>query len=131
MKKILSFAAILLMLTSAFTCGKEEKKEDQLLDLGTYVETNPIEGRTRINFIDGEKLVIIKSEKSITEFRYVINEDDDIELTLIADPSMVSKFYFKMINKFKFEIENLYPTSAIGGGKKVIMIFEKENALSN
>jgi hypothetical protein len=30
MKKILSFAAILLVLTSAFTCGKEENNSDEI-----------------------------------------------------------------------------------------------------
>jgi hypothetical protein len=33
MKKILSFAAILLMLTSAFTCGKEDKKDNEIVSL--------------------------------------------------------------------------------------------------
>jgi hypothetical protein len=137
MKKIvLKKTAILLFLAgSLVSCGKE--KETQLLDLGIYVETYPIEGRTRVNLIDREKCAIIKSETSITEFYYTINyEEEIIELILIADMSleeeMIDKLYFKTINSYKFEIENLYPQPLVGSNTpSLIMTFEKKNTINN
>ena len=113
MKKIvLKITAILLILASAFACGKGNEKT-QTLDLGIYIETYPIEGHASIDFIDRKKLAI--NTGSINEFYYTINEEEKtIELTLIAEPSlgggMVNGFYFKIINSSKFEIGNLYPS---------------------
>jgi hypothetical protein len=131
MKNILKTTAIMLILAgSLVSCEKE--KGTQLLDLGTYVETYPIERRTRVNLIDREKCAIIKSETSITEFHYTINaEEKIIELILIADPSlgggMIDKLYFNGINSYKFEIENLYPHPLVDGNTpSLIMTFEKK-----
>jgi hypothetical protein len=136
MKKIiLQTTAILLILAGVVACGKEEEDIPIVLDLGTYIETYPTKGRTRVDLIDREKLAIIKDEgRNIDEFYYTISDEDNvIDLTLIADPSLgggsVNRFYIKTITSLKFEIENLYPGPYIGVMQT--MIFEKENMLTD
>jgi hypothetical protein len=130
---ILKTTAVLLILTGCFSCGKEKGQEEEFLDLGMYVETYPIQGRTRINFIDREKLAIIRSEdKFIDEFYYSVNNArDSIYLTLVADPSsgggMVTGFYFKIITASNFEIGYLYSHTMEGLPPSPIT-FEKENS---
>jgi len=72
-KKIaLKLIIVLLLLVGSFSCQK--KNEYSSLELGIYTETYPVNGRTKINFIDREKLVIIKGEdiKFQDEFKYEI-----------------------------------------------------------
>jgi hypothetical protein len=144
MKKIiLKITAILLILAGMVACTKNEEIPQILdLDLGMYIETYPFphskenqEWRFHINFIDKEKLAIIRPlyGTSVDEFYYAINtEQDSIYLTLIADPSVgggeESRFYFKIINSSKFEIQDLYiHPFHFPSGPYPNMIFEKEN----
>ncbi|MDR1593507.1 MAG: hypothetical protein LBS43_03335 [Prevotellaceae bacterium] len=139
-KKILKIATILLLILAGWftSCGKGE----ELLDLGMYIETYPFhyskqnqEWRFHINFIDKEKLAIIRPlyGTSVYEFYYAINtEQNSIYLTPIGDPSLgggnEGRLYFKIINSSKFEIEDLYyHPFHLSYGPYPNMIFEKEN----
>ncbi|MDR0763068.1 MAG: hypothetical protein LBF01_01040 [Bacteroidales bacterium] len=121
MKKIiLQTAAILLILAGMMiACGKEET---QSLDLGMYVETYPTQGRTRINLIDGEKLVIIKDEgMQQDEFKYEIDGNTIKLIDIIYQVNIV--LYFHRVSNTEFKIENLYPN--IPEAPASYMIFKK------
>ena len=128
--KTFKFIAILLALCSCFvSCkNKEEynsKGKYNSLEMGVYIETYPINGRTIINFIDQGKLVIIKDEdvRFQDEFYYEICLDT-IKLTLVQNSTGMDRRYFHIVNNQKFEIENLYMN--LPENTRTNMIFIKE-----
>jgi len=96
-----------------------------VLEMGMYVETVPEKGRTTINFIDGENLVMQGEYPWMSEAEYLKYEivGNKIKLTSGAGSS---GHYFRIINNRKFEIGFLYATIACGNVVPPIMIFEKE-----
>jgi hypothetical protein len=131
-KNILKTAAILLILSGMISCGEEEKEKNQSLDLGIYVETYPTQGRTRINLIDGKKLAIIREQENQNDyvvFYEIIEKENTVKFFNIEDRLENGGGYFKIINRTKFEISNLYYAPAYG--TSIIMTFEKENVLND
>ena len=97
---ILKLTAFLLILIGSVSCEKET------LDIGTYIEVSPEKGRTQINFIDNETLVIIKNNRAHSDkFKYEISGN---KIKLTHSSGTVDEIYFHIINNSKFEIGYLY-----------------------
>lgn len=106
MNRILT--AGLLSAFALISCSKDEDENLQGLS-GTYTETSPIEGRSRLYFTGENK--VTKTERGSTagdEFTYEIS-GNTIKLTPTWDNSGTTEFEFELINSSKFKIENLYP----------------------
>jgi len=128
--KILYFITIMPVLCSCFVaCQNNEeynsKEQYNSLEMGVYIETSPVNGRTIINFIDQGKLVIIKDEDARfqDEFYYEICLDT-IKLTLVQNSTGMDKRYFHIVNNQMFEIENLYMN--LPENTRTSMIFKKK-----
>ena len=119
MKKIILSLIILGVFSSC-------QKEEILSKVGMYVETYPVKGRTKINFIDNERLIKMLGEDFwlCEEFKYEIRGNKIIIQDTIYHS--YSTLYFRMINKNKFKIGNLYGGPLVPGAPDVKMIFEKE-----
>jgi len=115
----------------------EDDSEPDLfeLEMGTYEEPNPATpepmGRTRINFIDKETLVLTRGIDSAigseneTKFKYEI-----CGYTISLIPADFDEgqtvHYFRILNHRKFEIGYLYPMNTAGSTIPPTMIFVKE-----
>jgi len=133
-RKILIITTTLLILAGGFSSCKKKEIESFItpmsLQMGIYEELDPVRGRTKISFIDNERLIITKyldlSEEhwNNEEFIYSIT-DNKIRVSTISSET-ASEFYFRIISKTKFEIEWLYilPHHVINVPN---MIFEKIN----
>jgi len=138
-RKILIFTALLLVLAGVnIACKKDDNKP---LKMGVYVESYPEKGRTKINFIDENTLVIREGYYALSTnqieigsyntHNYIISETDStILLTLVEDSSIgTPPIYFHIINDSKFKIGYLYVSPAVVGAPRPIMTFErKKNA---
>jgi hypothetical protein len=113
-----------LELTSLEPSGPESD-EPVRLQPGVYVETYPYPGRSKFYFMDDEK---VKREAFATQtFKYEICEDEyAIILDNIDYEGYISTMFFRVMNNSKFEIMDLYPSTAERTGS-IIMTFEKEN----
>ena len=126
---ILKLTVILLILAGSFcSCTK-----DKTLELGLYEEISPVKGRTRINFIDDERLVMLKrdydgefTDEFSDEFRYEISGKTISLLHIyhLDNPSLADIKCFHIINSSNFEICNFYPTAPPEASKSTI-IFKK------
>ena len=113
---------------------EEEEPELSEVETGIYAEPDPVTyvpimGYTKINFIDKDKLVIIKhtgtENENHTEFNYEIS-GYTIKLAPVESSDIMTVHYFRIINHCKFEMEYLYPTSQDIRIIPPIMTFEKE-----
>src|SRR5690606_10088160 len=107
MKKLILLLVLLPFMIIA--CGKDYDDHESNL-LGIFVETLPISGRTHINFINTNRLIISEpGNPRQDEFFYAIS-GENITLTPVDDTSSSSTLEFELINDTKFIIENLYPS---------------------
>ncbi|MDR2915575.1 MAG: hypothetical protein LBV74_12205 [Tannerella sp.] len=120
---ILKTTAMLLVLIGGSSC---EWIADSHLS-GMYIQTYPneYEPRIKINFIDDERLEIIRQDVT-DEFIYCIQGSSIILTTVTYKPEITTELYFRVINSSKFEIEFLNYYVMIGLAPPN-MIFEKEN----
>jgi len=119
MKRLILIGLILSFIM--VSCGKENDNQKNLF--GIFTETSPQSGRSQMKFINGNKVVIIKSENSTEDtFNYVIL-DNIIKLTPTWDNSSSDELEFEWISASKFRIENLYPD--IPENPTTYMTFEK------
>lgn len=119
MKKFLLF--LLVLNFTLVSCFKDE--DDTGIFSGDYVEVTPVPGRTQVNFISNDRLVIIKEENDEQdEFIYEI-EEEIIRLTPVIEDVPAAELEFQIIDSYRFEIANLYPS--VPEYPSVNMIFEK------
>ncbi len=118
-KKILIGVFILIGIIS---CDNDDNNTSENLS-GIYTEISPANGRSQLNFINGN--TVIKTEPGSSfedEFTYELI-GNIIKLTPNWGNSTTTEFEFEIINDSKFEIENLYPS--IGINPTNYMTFEK------
>ena len=92
------------------------------LKIISFLLISPVNGRGRVDFIDGNKVVLYpKSSGFGTQFVFQINSntntiilDDDLSI-----PNKHFEYYFKIINSNKFEMTNFI------NQEEAIMTFEK------
>lgn len=121
MKKMI---LILVLFPLIFTsCDKDYDDIESSL-LGIYIETLPISGRTQIDFINTNRLIISEpGTPRNDEFFYAVT-GTHITLTPIGDTSSSTTLEFELIDETKFIIENLHPS--IPEDPTVYMTFEKQ-----
>jgi hypothetical protein len=111
-----------LELTSLEPTGPESN--EPVLQPGVYVETYPYPGRSKIDFIDNEKMKI--EAFATLRFKYEIRKN---EYAIILDnmdyEGYISTMFFRVMNNSKFEVTDLYPSTADRTGG-IIMTFEIE-----
>jgi hypothetical protein len=118
-KKVLLAIFILIGMIS---CNNDDDNVSENLS-GIYTETLPTNGRSQLNFINGN--TVIKTESGSTfedEFSYELI-GNVIKLTPNWDDSIATEFEIQIMNNSKFEIENLYPS--IPENPTTFMTFEK------
>lgn len=117
------FIVLLLILNfTLVSCFKDE--DDTGIFSGVYIEVEPVPGRTQVNFVSNDRLVIIKDDNDMQdEFRYEI-EEELIHLTPATEDAPPADLEFHILGTFRFEIGNLYPSLPDDSSNK--MIFEKQ-----
>jgi len=121
MKK-LKIIVLLLLIGFLSSCNNDDDNNTQVLN-GIYSETSPVNGRSQLNFVNGN--TVIKSEPDYStgnEFTYEII-GNVIKLTPTWDNVTSQEFEIEIMNNSKFEIENLYPS--VGINPTTYMTFEK------
>jgi len=110
----------------------EEEPKYLEIETGKYIETNPVKGNHTLNFIDGERLFSAKSlvlsgsnDIKYDEFKYEI-DGYTIKLTPVEYPELPTYHYFRIVDKRKFEIGNIYITNHGGSTIPPIVYFEKQ-----
>ena len=94
--------------------------EEHVLQLGTYTETYPNPGYSKIEFIDHETIRITEAGYSYTR-NYEIRERSIV----LTHTSSESEIFFRIINNSTFEIEFLF--GLIGTVTFPIMSYERDN----
>ena len=141
MKKIVSFAAILFVLTSAFTCGKEKESEPIEIPFTEYSLSDTYCQWANLNY-DG-KVIIINSnaelEKCITCTEGTFPEIDFVEMTLLiaygrsaGGIGYISKRLVFEENRYVLEIGITLNDATIAGQSwRVALITDKLNDSNN
>jgi hypothetical protein len=89
---------------------------------GSYVESDPVNGRSQLNFIDDHLVIKGKAGSTIEDtFNYQI-KDGMILLTLLRS-QLSTPFEFTAIDNNTFRIGNLYPS--IPEALPILMTFKK------
>lgn len=124
MLKNLKIVSFLLILGFVFSCSSRGDEAGDFVPpvSGQFHEISPVNGRGRVDFIDGNKVVLYpKSSGFGTQFVFQINSntntiilDDDLSI-----PNKHFEYYFKIINSNKFEMTNFI------NQEEAIMTFEK------
>ena len=120
--KSLKLIALLFLIGICSSCNNDDDNNTQTLS-GIYSETSPVNGRSQLNFINGN--TVIKSEPDNSnedEFTYEII-GNVIKLTPTWDNTTTQEFEIEIMSNSKFEIENLYPS--VGINPTTYMTFEK------
>jgi len=121
MKKII---ILLLFFPFTFTsCDKDYDDHESSL-LGIFIETLPISGRTQIDFINSNRLIISEPGSPRNDDFFYSISDNTITLIPVGDTSSSSVLEFEFIDENKFIIENLHPS--IPEDPTVYMTFEKQ-----
>ena len=120
--KNLKIITLLFLIGIYSSCNNDDDNNTQTFS-GIYSETSPINGRSLLNFTNGN--TVIKSEPDNStedEFTYEII-GNVIKLTPTWDNSSTQEFEIEIMNNSKFKIENLYPS--VGINPTTYMTFEK------
>ncbi|MPL55435.1 hypothetical protein SDC9_00910 [bioreactor metagenome] len=107
MKNTLKLITAFLIVLS---CSRDTDNGDQFASqyFGIYTEVNPVSGRTRIDFNEGNKLTVMNNPNSNwgTPYAFKIS-GNSITLTTIG--GQVKTIYFKQVSSTKFEIGDVNP----------------------
>lgn len=101
--------------------------EEPVLQMGTYMETFPNKGCTKIDFIDGEKMRITYEYCTSETFSYLYEyeiRERGISLTNTDITESGFGLFFRVLNDSTFELD--YLGALLGDGRRIIMTFEKE-----
>lgn len=105
------------------SCNNDDDNNNTQILSGIYTETSPVNGRSQLNFVSGNKVIKSEPENSTEdEFTYELL-NNVIKLTPTFDNATTTEFEIDIVNKSKFEIENLYPS--IPEDPSIYMTFEK------
>lgn len=119
MKKINTIAVILFTLLS---CSKSELHSGAGLS-GVYFEKSPHSGRSQLTFLSGN--IVIRSEAGSEiedSYKYRVMGNKIIFIPTWNE-TLSTEFQFEKINKYKFQIENIFPQ--IPENPPTYMTFEK------
>lgn len=120
--KNLKIIALLFLIGFYSSCSNDNNNNTQTLN-GIYLETSSVNGRSQLNFTTGNKVIKSEPENSNEdEFTYEII-GNVIKLTPTWNNTTTQEFEIEIMNKSKFEIENLYPS--VGINPTTYMTFEK------
>lgn len=118
MKKFFLLIAIFCMIFNS--C-----KKGNIINIhGLYIETSPVPGRSKLNFIGFNR--VIKSEPGSIwndTFHYSFSPGKIILNPIWTNQNSPQQFDFKKIDENSFQIENLYPS--IPEAPKSYMIYKK------
>jgi len=118
--KYLKIIGLLFVIIIYSACNSHN---DTMILNGLYTETYPVNGRSQLNFINGNIVIKSENDNSIEDqFTYEII-GNILKLTPIWNTNLTQEFEIKIINNSKFEIENLYPS--IEFNPTIFMTFEK------
>lgn len=120
MKKGVFGIFILLMFLNA---GCTKDVDDETSILGSWIETAPVEERTRLFFSADKKLHIVKDEDANDVFNYKI-KGKTLYLKLSNGSAASSEFFIDLIDQDKLKLENLYPS--IPEGEPTFIIFVRK-----
>ncbi len=105
MKK--STGIIFLLLCIAGSCDKDDSLD---LPAGIYTETNPVPGRSALNFLNSELLVRLEPGYATSDtFRFSLLGDKLWLIPTWSDQYSGAWFEFHRIDKNSFRVENMYP----------------------
>lgn len=102
-----SFVLLLVLTTFLSSCSGDDVRDTNQLS-GIYTEITPIEGRTQLAFIGGNKVIKVSEGSSHSdEFHYEII-GNKIKFTLVGVDPQSSEIYFERLDKTSFTTGNLY-----------------------
>lgn len=114
---------IILIILLMFTLCSCSKNDEPLLLNGTFTEINPLPGRTKLVFFDGNKVSRTRAGELAEDYYYYRILGNKIEFTSIGDYTITTILDFERISNTKFRVENVYP--AIPEYPKEYMVFVK------
>lgn len=101
------FSTLLLLMFLNLGCTKDVDDESSIL--GSWVETAPVEGRTKLFFAQDNTLHLWKAEGTLDVFDYKI-EGNSLFLKLHKTQDVSSELFIDLIEQNKLKVENLYPS---------------------
>lgn len=113
---------LFILTTITFSCNDDDSAT--MLN-GVYIESIPSTGTHQLNFLDNNTLILKTGDANYEEFDYTL-DNNTITLTPIRDLSQNWELEINIINKFKFEITNIfYPSIPEDTNPLLFVTFEK------
>lgn len=110
------------ILSFLILCSCQEKERPRLH--GTYTERSPVNGRSQLHFLDGNKVIRFEPGSLFSDsFHYRLEQGKIILTPARTNHYLPQEFAFEIVDNSSLKIEYLYPS--IGPSSKGMMVYMK------